>query len=57
MNAISIGFKMAKETKGTWVYEETPEGQMPPKIGMLYVRKWALGEKPPKAITVTIAEQ
>jgi len=47
-------FQFEKATKNTYKYEEKPETDQPPKIGSLYVQKWALGETPPKQITVTL---
>ncbi len=46
---------MERETKNTVRYQEQTEGK-PPAIGTLYVQKWALGEKPPRTIKVTVAE-
>ena len=50
---ISAQFKMEKETKGTFRYAEETAGQ-PPKIGTLYVQKWALPEPPPSRIAITL---
>lgn len=54
MADFTITMTRSKETKGTFVYteDENAEGQ-PPRIGTLYVKKWAaspLGEK----ISVTV---
>jgi hypothetical protein len=47
----------SKETKGTFVYSEDDDASgQPPRIGMLYIQKWAanpLGEK----ISVTVTGQ
>ena len=45
---LSAQFKLEKETKGTFRYAEETTGQ-PPKIGTLYVQKWALPRLPPIA--------
>jgi len=47
-------FQIRKETKGTYCYEELTENGQPPKIGSLYIRKWALGNPVPQALTVTV---
>jgi len=47
-------FTKRKETKGTHVYEEQTEGGQPPKIGSLYIRKWALSNPAPLSLTVTV---
>ena len=48
-------FKVERETKNTVRYQEQTDGK-PPAIGTLYVQKWALGEKPPETIAVTIQD-
>ncbi len=40
---MEIEFEKAKETKNTIMYGEI-QGDEPPKIGSLYVQKWALKE-------------
>ncbi len=45
-------FKFKKETKGTYVYEETDEIQ--PKVGTIYVKKYTLGAKAPENLTVNL---
>ena len=50
----SLAFELEKATKNTYKYEEVPESGQPPRIGSLYVQKWALGEEPPKQIAVTL---
>ncbi len=48
-------FSLEKGTKNTWKYEEHPESGQPPRIGSLYIQKWALGgEKPPQTIRLTL---
>ncbi len=45
-------FKIKKETKGCYVYEETD--QIQPKIGSIYVKKYTLGSKAPENLTVNL---
>lgn len=45
-------FKLKKETKGTYVYEETDEIQ--PKVGTIYVKKYTVGAPPPAVLQVTL---
>ena len=48
-------FEFEKATKNTFKYAEQPESGQPPRIGSLYVQKWALGgENPPRRIAVTL---
>ena len=51
---LKIAFRLEKATKNTFKFEEQPESGQPPRIGSLYVQKWAMGEDPPKRITVTV---
>ena len=53
-SAVTIAFGLNRATKNTWKYEEHPESGQPPRIGSLYVQKWALGENPPKQIRLTM---
>ena len=46
-------FKLETETKGTFRYAEETTGQ-PPKIGTLYVQKWAIPTPPSNRITITL---
>ncbi|MBM4030153.1 MAG: hypothetical protein FJ291_00015 [Planctomycetes bacterium] len=49
-------FEFEKATKNTLKYAEKPEAGQPPRIGSLYVQKWALGTgEPPRTLTVTVA--
>ena len=51
----SLVFEFEKATKNTYKYAERPDSGQPPRIGSLYIRKWALGsENPPRQLTVTI---
>ena len=56
MDTFRLEFALAKETKNTEKYEEKPEAGQPPRIGTLYVQKWALGDTAPKSLTVTVEE-
>ena len=48
-------FHYEKATKNTCKYSEAPEPGQPPRIGSLYVQKWAFGtEGPPATLTVTV---
>lgn len=42
------------ETKNCFRFDERTENGMPPKIGTLYVQKWALGNKMPQELTLTL---
>lgn len=42
------------ETKNCYRFDEQTPNGMPPKIGTLYVQKWALGNQMPKSITLTL---
>lgn len=42
------------ETKNCYRFDEQTESGMPPKIGTLYVQKWALGNRLPDRITLVI---
>ncbi len=54
MEKTEVIMTMAKETKGTFVYEEKLEAGKPPVLKTQYIQKWALGPKPPEKIKVTI---
>ena len=55
--ALEVRFKMERETKNTVRFEELHEASEPPKIGTLYVQKWALnGLDLAKDLQVTIEE-
>ena len=57
MEKIEIIMVKAKETKGTYVYEEAlDETAKPPVLRTQYIQKWALGSEPPDKIKVTIEE-
>jgi len=51
----SAFFEYEKATKNTFKYSEKPEPGQPPRIGSLYVQKWAFGgESPPQRLRVTM---
>ena len=52
--SFTIQFRLEKPTTNTFKYAEQPEPGQPPRIGSLYVQKWALGEDPPKRMAVTV---
>jgi hypothetical protein len=55
MNKIEVILTKAKETKGTYVYEEDAgDGGKPPVLKTQYIQKWVLGSNPPDKIKVTI---
>jgi len=55
MEPQSIQFVFEKETTGTYRFKElVPEGQ-PPKVGVLYVKKYAFKSRPASFI-ITISE-
>jgi len=48
-------FEYEKATKNTFKYSEKPEPGQPPRIGSLYVQKWAFGtDNPPQKLRVTV---
>ena len=48
-------FEYEKATKNTFKYSEKPGPGQPPRIGSLYVQKWAFGgESPPQRLSVTV---
>ena len=52
----SLLFEFEKATKNTCKYAEKPEAGQPPRIGSLYIQKWALGAgEPPRQLSVTVA--
>jgi len=55
MENVTLHFEIERETKNTVRYAEVAESGQPPRIGTLYVQKWALGEPPPQRLVVTIA--
>ena len=52
-----ISMDLERETKGTYRYKEIEDkGGMPPVIRTVYIAKWSVDGKPPKAITLTLEE-
>lgn len=51
-----IVFEFERSTKGTHRYQEVAE-TTEPVIGTLYVRKWAVGQRAPQRIVLTIQEE
>jgi len=49
----SVNMTFKKSTKGTHVYDDDADD---PAIPVLYIRRTALGDEPPKAITVVVTE-
>jgi len=56
METVTIRFELERETKNTIRYTEAPDAGQPPRVGTLYVQKWALGQLPPRRLVVTLAE-
>ncbi len=57
MENVTLHFEIERETKNTVRYAEVAESGQPPRIGTLYVQKWALGDSPPERLVVTIAQE
>ena len=55
MEAQTLTFALERETKNTIRYSEQTDGK-PPAVGTIYVQKWAMGDQPPKTLTVTVSE-
>ena len=55
MKEFIVVFKLERETKNTHRYQEEV-ADTPPRIGSLYVQKWALGNPPPQILKVTVTE-
>ena len=55
MEAQTPIFPLERETKNTIRYSEQTNGK-PAAVGTIYIQKWAMGEKPAKTLTVTVAE-
>jgi hypothetical protein len=55
MEKIEVVLVKARETKGTYVYEEELGASgKPPVLKTQYIQKWVLGSNPPNRIKVTI---
>ncbi len=55
MEVQDLTFSLERETKNTIRYSEQTDGE-PPTVGTIYIQKWAMGENPPKTLTITIKE-
>ena len=55
MEAQTLTFALERETKNTIRYLEQTDGK-PPAVGTIYLQKWAMGDQPPKTLTVTVSE-
>jgi hypothetical protein len=56
MTKFTATFRFEKETKNTFRYQEEAASGQPPKIGSLYVQKWAVPGKP-EVLTVTVSDE
>jgi hypothetical protein len=54
VNRLVLEFRKAKETKGTFRYEEVEAAGGEVAVGSLYIKKAALGDQPPERLRVTI---
>lgn len=55
MDKIEVILVKARETKGTYVYEEEiGAAGKPPVLKTQYIQKWVLGSNPPDRVKVTI---
>ena len=54
MEAQTLTFSLERETKNTVRYSEQTDGN-PPTVGTIYVQKSAMGDNPPKTLTVTVS--
>ncbi len=54
MEAQTLTFSLERETKNTVRYSERTAGN-PPTVGTIYVQKSAMGDNPPKTLTVTVS--
>ncbi len=55
MEAQTLTFALERETKNTIRYSEQTDGK-PTAVGTIYVQKWAMGDQPPKTLTVKVSE-
>lgn len=55
---LSLKFRFKNETKGTYRYEEVHSDDVPPAVGALYIRKYALeGKTRPEMVEVMITDE
>lgn len=52
----SAKFKLARETKNTYRYEESDSPEGLEKIRVIYIQKHAFGTQPPGQIELTVKE-
>jgi hypothetical protein len=52
MSTVIVHFEFEKETNNSVRYKETPEEEIAPIVGSLYVQKWFAGTT--KSIDITI---
>ena len=51
---MELKFVYQKETTGTYRYAEVHDEKVPPVVGTLYIRKYAIEGARPERLTVTI---
>ena len=56
MDEISVKMEIEKETKNTIRYAAVVEDGKPPAVKTVYIEKWAVGERAPNYLTITITE-
>jgi len=54
VEAQTLTFSLEREPKNTVRYPEQTDGN-PPTVGTIYVQKSAMGDNPPKTLTVTVS--
>jgi IS4 transposase len=55
-NEMVLVFEREKETKNTVRFQEIPDKGQPPRVGTLYVQKWAVGNAAKLTVTITVEE-
>tara|TARA_B100000315_G_C14121630_1_gene382851 strand:+ start:352 stop:525 length:174 start_codon:yes stop_codon:yes gene_type:complete len=55
-NQFSVTFTKEKETKNTIRFQEDQNDGQPPRIGSLYIQKWAIKEGVKVKVTVEVLE-
>ena len=51
---MELSFEYERETKNTFRFKEIPENGQPPRVGSLYVQKWAFNGTAPSKLRVSI---
>lgn len=51
---MELSFEYERETKNTFRFKEIPENGQPPRVGTLYVHKWAFSGIAPSKLKVSI---